>query len=586
MEKRLGQIARFGLFLLALTVMALLPPLQARSAPYAALVMDARTGEVLHSRNADTRLHPASLTKMMTLYIAFEAVRRGEISMDTMVTITSKAANEPPSKLGMKPGQKIALRYLVRAAAVKSANDAATAIGEAIEGSEAAFARRMNRTAAALGMTRTTFKNAHGLTEAGHLSTARDMTALGRHLLYDFPEYYNLFSRRTTDAGVRQVSHTNRRFLDSYPGADGIKTGYTVAAGFNLVASAQHGNERIITTVFGGRSTTDRNAKVAELMDMGFRRAPSSTSVKKPALPTYSDADPETAPVAATVASNEAPAAGKVLRLVRAPGKSLRPLPRPGAEPEAPSEDMLLALADDIQSALQEVQASLEVAPETVGINPDIVAEAKPETLVAEAEPELKPETQIAQAESEIIAIPETVLAEALPAETAPAVPETELEEAVNLAEAEAIPDEPLPAAAEPVAEPAPVVVFAAAQSTLPAPQPRPESLVLASASSTTPIVIEEPLTNEPEVVTRISTSGGRFWGINIGRYNSRYDAERILLKTALHELGTLDEALRKVVPKSGGFDANFVGMTQESAALACRRLNARSMPCETLGPS
>ena len=147
MEKRLGQVARFGLFLLALTVLALLPPLQARSAPYAAMVMDARSGEVLHSRNADTRLHPASLTKMMTLYIAFEAVRRGEISMDTMVTISKKAANEPPSKLGMKPGQKIKLRYLVRAAAVKSANDAATAIGEAIEGSEAAFARRMNRTA-------------------------------------------------------------------------------------------------------------------------------------------------------------------------------------------------------------------------------------------------------------------------------------------------------------------------------------------------------------------------------------------------------------------------------------------------------
>ena len=128
--------------------------------------------------------------------------------------------------------------------------------------------------------------------------------------------------------------------------------------------------------------------------------------------------------------------------------------------------------------------------------------------------------------------------------------------------------------------------MLAAAQSTLPAPQPRPETLVLASASATDPIVVAEPLTNEPEVVTRLSTSGGRFWGINVGRYNSRYEAERVLLKTALHELGTLDEALRKVVPKSGGFDANFVGMTQETAALACRRLAARSLPCNTVGPS
>ncbi|MEO0677293.1 MAG: serine hydrolase, partial [Pseudomonadota bacterium] len=149
------------------------------AAPYAAMVIDARSGEVLHSRNADTRLHPASLTKMMTLYIAFQAVERGEISLDTMVTISSKAAAEPPSKLGLRPGQKIKLRYLIRASAVRSANDAATAIGEALSGSEAAFARRMNRTAKAMGMTRTTFKNAHGLTESGHMSTARDMTLLG-----------------------------------------------------------------------------------------------------------------------------------------------------------------------------------------------------------------------------------------------------------------------------------------------------------------------------------------------------------------------------------------------------------------------
>ena len=153
-----------------------------------------------------------------------------------MVKISKHAASEPPSKLGLKPGQRIKLRYLIRAAAVRSANDAATAIGEAISGSEAAFARRMNRTAKALGMTKTTFKNAHGLTEAGHLSTARDMTTMGRRLFFDYPDYYNLFSRRTTHAGTAEVYNTNRKFLAAYKGADGIKTGYTKAAGFNLVA--------------------------------------------------------------------------------------------------------------------------------------------------------------------------------------------------------------------------------------------------------------------------------------------------------------------------------------------------------------
>ena len=440
---------------------------------------------------------------------------------------------------------------------MKSANDAATAIGESIEGSEAAFARRMNRTALALGMTRTTFKNAHGLTEAGHLSTARDMTILGRHLLFDFPEYYNLFSRRTADAGIRKVSHTNRRFLNNYPGADGIKTGYTNAAGFNLTASAVHGNERVITTVFGGRSTSSRNAKVAELMDMGFRRAPSSAQVKKPSLPAYSDADSTTPPATATATAGKAPPAGKVLRLVRAPSKSPRPMSRPDQTPIAPAEDVLIALADNIQSALQEVQASLEPEP--------AAATTVESAAVADAPPDPIPE-------------PEIVIAQTQPD------PATELVEMVSLAEAEPEPEVLAPAPV--VAQPAAVVVIAASQSKLPAPQPRPERLILASASATAPITIEEPLTNEPEVVTRLSTSGGRFWGINVGSYNTRYEAERILLKTALHELGTLDEALRKVVPKSGGFDANFVGMTQDTAALACRRLSARSLPCETLGPS
>ena len=130
-------------------------PVRATAAPYAAMVMDARTGEVLHSRNADTPLHPASLTKMMTLYIAFQAIQRGEITLDTVVTVTQQAASEPPSKLGLRTGQQIRMRYLLRAAAVKSANDAATAIGVAISGSEEAFATRMNRTARAMGMRNT-----------------------------------------------------------------------------------------------------------------------------------------------------------------------------------------------------------------------------------------------------------------------------------------------------------------------------------------------------------------------------------------------------------------------------------------------
>ena len=257
------------------------------AAPYAEMIMDARSGKVLRSRNADTQLHPASLTKMMTLYVAIEAVENGEIGLDTKVKISSFAASEPPSKLYLKAGSRVRLRYLMRAAAVRSANDAATAIAEAISGSEEKFAKRMNRTARAMGMKNTNFKNAHGLTQRGHYSSARDMSILGRHVIYDYPEYYNLFSRVSADVGGKTVQSTNRKFLNSYRGADGIKTGYTSAAGFNLVASAKRGKERVIATVFGGRSTTTRNKRVKELLDLGFERAATNVALSKPALPSY-----------------------------------------------------------------------------------------------------------------------------------------------------------------------------------------------------------------------------------------------------------------------------------------------------------
>ncbi|WP_424942445.1 serine hydrolase [Aliiroseovarius crassostreae] len=467
---------------------------QAAAAPYAAMVMDARSGKVLHSRNADTRLHPASLTKMMTLYVAFEAISRGEISLDTVVTISRKAASEPPSKLGLRTGQKIKLRYLIRGAAIKSGNDAATAIGEAIAGSESAFARRMNRTAKAMGMTRTHFKNAHGLTENGHLSTARDMTTLGRHLFYDYPDYYNLFSRRTADAGVRKVNNTNTRFLNSYRGADGIKTGYTRAAGFNLVASAERGGERIITTVFGGRSTASRNAKVAELMNLGFRRAPTRVAVRKPARPTYAPG------------SFDPGAAGKTIRLVTAVKKSPRPMVRPGAEAAEPvTSTQLAALTEGIAEAVEEVtrqEAVVAQAPITAPVPPAPKSTAKP--FVG--------------------------------------------------------------------ADIAPVSAVA--------PPPRPAAIVLASR-------VSKPAKPAPqEVVTRMSTSGGRHWGINVGVLASRYQAERLLLKTALKEIDTLDDALRKVVNRPKGWYANFVGMTEDQAQLACRRLQARKSDCKVLGPS
>ena len=278
-----GRLARLvmavGLALLALAAM----PQGAQAAPYAAYVIDARTGEVLHSRDADRRLHPASLTKMMTLYLAIEAVKEGRLGLDQAVTISRRAAQQPPSKIGLRAGSKVTIRNLLRAAAVKSANDAAVALAEATAGSVDNWARLATAKARMFGMMDTTFKNPHGLTEEGHLSTAHDMALLGRRLFFDHPEYYNLFSRRTTTALGKTIYATNRRLLSDYPGADGIKTGYTRAAGFNLVASAHRGEKHIIAAMFGGRSSADRTRKVSELLDMGFARAPRHAAIIPPA---------------------------------------------------------------------------------------------------------------------------------------------------------------------------------------------------------------------------------------------------------------------------------------------------------------
>ncbi|WP_424932215.1 serine hydrolase [Amaricoccus macauensis] len=325
----------------------------AQAAQYAALVMDARTGKVVHSRNADTQLHPASLTKMMTLYIVFDQVRQGRLSLDQKIRISSNAASEPPSKLGLRAGQSIELRYLIRAAAVKSANDAATAMGEAVAGSESAFTDLMNKYAAAMGMKRTNFENAHGLTASGHLSTARDMTLLGRRLVYDFPQYYNLFSRRSTSAGIKTVSNTNRRVLDAYPGADGIKTGYTRAAGFNLTSSAKRGDKRVIVTVMGGKSSATRNAEVIRLMDLGFGRMPRVARLDPPApLRMRSVAVAEAESVGGST-SGISPARVAVL------SRSTRPVPRSAANasvPVARSSATIAQAIEDVNTDLASAQ--------------------------------------------------------------------------------------------------------------------------------------------------------------------------------------------------------------------------------------
>jgi D-alanyl-D-alanine carboxypeptidase len=240
------------------------------STPYAAIVIDADTGEVLHEENAEDRMHPAGLTKLMTLYVAFDAIETGLIGIDDLAEISLKAQSEPPVKLGLREGQQIKLRYLLRAAGVQGANDASTALAEAIDGSEAAFARRMNGYATELGLNRSSWKNAHGLTEKGNLSTAKDIALLFAAHRRDFPDYFNLFSRIRSHAGLKEVASSSSRVLGSMRGIKGAKYGYTRAAGYSSAVYVERRGKKVVAVIFGARSTTTLLKQMEKIVSNAF----------------------------------------------------------------------------------------------------------------------------------------------------------------------------------------------------------------------------------------------------------------------------------------------------------------------------
>ncbi|MGE0458462.1 MAG: serine hydrolase [Bauldia sp.] len=268
--RRLRQIFAAATLVVA-AALSSVAPAQAAEDNYAAIVIDAKTGEVLFSRNADLQRYPASLTKMMTLYLVFEDLERGRISLTTRLNVSANAAAQPPSKLGLPAGATIRVEDAILALITRSANDIAMVIAENLNGSERAFAERMTTTARALGMTRTTFRNPHGLPNSQQVTTARDMATLGRALYDRFPQYYPYFSTPSFNwQGTRIANHNN---LLGDPGVNGIKTGYTNASGYNLVTSVQRDNRYIVGVVMGGNTAGSRDAHMRELIATYMPRA-------------------------------------------------------------------------------------------------------------------------------------------------------------------------------------------------------------------------------------------------------------------------------------------------------------------------
>src|SRR6185503_18898359 len=235
----------------------------------AAIVVDGASGHIIFSRNADEPRFPASLTKMMTLYVLFEALDKGSIKLDTQLSTSTYASGVYPTKLGLKPGETISVELAIKAVAVLSANDAAVVVAEGLSGSEGRFAERMTAKARALGMTGTTFQNASGLPNPGQVTTATDMAMLGRHLAYDYPQYYHYFA--TTSFSHRgRTYNTHDHLLAGFAGTDGIKTGYTRASGFNLVTSVVRNDRHLVGVVMGGISVPSRDREMMRILADGF----------------------------------------------------------------------------------------------------------------------------------------------------------------------------------------------------------------------------------------------------------------------------------------------------------------------------
>jgi D-alanyl-D-alanine carboxypeptidase len=267
------------LFFLIVVLSVVTSPSSARR--YAAIIVDEKTGTVLHAANPDTRIHPASLTKMMTLYLVFEALKNNRLLLDTNITVSKRASRRPSSKLGLRKGHTITVREVIGALIAKSANDAATVIAEKLAGSETRFAQIMTARARQLGMSRTTFTNASGLPDRRQISTARDMAKLGIALRRDFPEYFKYFSMKTFKyRGLRHRNHN--RLLRQYDGTDGIKTGYVRASGYNIVVSVERDGHRLIAAIFGGKSAGRRDRHTKLLLRRTFKMLAENARLDSP----------------------------------------------------------------------------------------------------------------------------------------------------------------------------------------------------------------------------------------------------------------------------------------------------------------
>jgi len=515
----------------------------------ASIVVDGNSGKVLEATNPDGLRHPASLTKIMTLYLLFERLDAGKMKLETDMKVSERASEQAPTKLGLKPGQTIAVEDAIKGLVTKSANDAAVVVAEAIGGSEDEFARMMTAKARTIGMSRTVYRNASGLPDDEQVTTARDQALLGRAIQERFPRYYRYFS--TTSFRYRgEAMRNHNKLLGRVDGVDGIKTGYTHASGFNLVTSVRRGNRHLVAVVLGGRSANSRDAHMRDLIDEHIAEA---SQTRGPSVVAQQPAAAAAAPVASTVRSDELteqPARQRMAQAATSAPSSINdrfidasptaaiPAVRPSPGSEAPIKPVRVKTVSLKSGTTQPVHGT--------ALTPMQIAPADPVPVATRAKSPL-------------------VMPVSAPTETA--LPPPARTQVVS-----AIPTTP----SDPTVEPA-----SAAEPGRGVATPAPDAMTMRTASApATPKATPE--TAAPE---RQATRGG--WAIQIGAFDVEGEARDKLTSAqnkAKDVLGQADPYTETVTKGDKTlYRARFAGFDREGAEAACKFLKKNEFQCMAL---
>ncbi|KJC34533.1 D-alanyl-D-alanine carboxypeptidase [Bradyrhizobium sp. LTSP857] len=549
------------------------------SPQFASIIVDGNSGSVLQSTSPDGLRHPASLTKIMTLYLLFERLESGKMKLDTEMPVSQHAADQDPTKLNLRAGQTIRVEDAIKGLVTRSANDAAVVIAEAIGGDEDDFAQMMTRKARALGMSKTVYRNANGLPNDEQVTTARDQATLGRAIQERFPRYYRYFSTSTFNWRGQSIRNHNH-LLGSVEGVDGIKTGYTRASGFNLVTSMRRGNRHLIGVVLGGRSGGSRDAIMRNLLAENLEKAATTHTVVAVTERNGADASTDVADAsdtparpapqvqAAAATAPEAPAprpASRLSALAAATAAMPPPLPKPEAKP---------------------TESKIEPAPLTNG-----VISSQPLSLIPGSSEPMKPvRVKTVQVKAGTVKVASAAPTQVAPQVTNAITPRNEVAETSGalVAKADTINSKPEPARAEVARtelpqQPAGFGTGNGILGVLPsatAAAPAPMAAKLASADPS-PQPIQMSATTRPVV-----THSG--WIVQVGALESENEAQQRIDAARSSARGLLSKAdpfTEPVVAKDNRklYRARFAGLERDQAEAVCRALKRADISCITV---